>query len=115
MNSKNKIFVDTNIPIDILKEISDYQHVAVMLSVQHVSVERFFDRGDEEKQFLLQQIKFSENPENTLNNFKNCIGEVNSQTHYNEFLNSGLFIHLRNEQLTILETADILTKHFGLL
>lgn len=31
-NSKDKIFVDTNIPLEILKEISDYKHVAVMLS-----------------------------------------------------------------------------------
>ncbi|MFT4004554.1 MAG: hypothetical protein QM683_02455 [Lacrimispora sp.] len=114
-NSENKIFVDTNIPLDILKEISDYHHVAIMLSEQHVSAEKFFDRGDEEKQFLLRQIQLSEDPENTLNNFKRCIEEVNSQTHYNDFLNSGFFIHLRDEQLTISETAGILAKHFGLL
>lgn len=51
--SKNKkVIVDTNIPIDVLKEISDYQHVAVMLSPQSMSVERFFDRNDPEKRFI---------------------------------------------------------------
>lgn len=79
-----------------------------------MAVEKFFDRNDEEKQFLLHQIRLSDNPESTMNNFKKCIGEVNSLTHYNEFLNSGFFIHLRNEQLSITETADILTEHFDL-
>jgi hypothetical protein len=41
-----KVIVDTSIPVDILKEISDYDHVAVMLSPQSMSVERFFDRDD---------------------------------------------------------------------
>ena len=42
--SKNnkKIIVDTNIPVDVLKEISEYNRVAVMLSPQSMSVERFF-------------------------------------------------------------------------
>lgn len=37
-----KIFVDTSIPMETLKEISDYNHVAVMLSEKHMSVNRFF-------------------------------------------------------------------------
>ena len=51
-----KIIVDTNIPIDVLKEISDYHHVAVMLSPQSMSIERFFERSDPEKQFILSII-----------------------------------------------------------
>ena len=52
--SKNrKVIADTNIPVDILKEISDYNHVVVMLSSQSMSVDRFFDRSDPEKQFFL--------------------------------------------------------------
>ena len=45
-----KAIVDTNIPVGILKEISDFRRVAVMLSPQSMSVERFFERGDAEKQ-----------------------------------------------------------------
>ena len=56
--SRNRnVIADTSIPIDILKEISDYDHVAVMLSPQSMSVERFFDRSDPDKQFLLQVIE----------------------------------------------------------
>lgn len=42
ISQNRKVIVDTNIPIDILKEISDYNHVVVMLSPQSMSVERFF-------------------------------------------------------------------------
>lgn len=40
-----KAIVDTNIPLGTLKEFSDHRHVAVMLSPQSMSVERFFERG----------------------------------------------------------------------
>lgn len=52
-----KAIVDTNIPVGMLKEISDFRRVAVMLSPQSMSVERFFERGDAEKQFLLKTIE----------------------------------------------------------
>lgn len=44
LSANRKVIVDTNIPADILMEISDYHRVAVMLSPQSMSVERFFDR-----------------------------------------------------------------------
>ena len=47
-----KIFVDTNISIETLHRISDEDHVIVMLSDPQISVSRFFDLPDPEKQFL---------------------------------------------------------------
>lgn len=41
LSRDRKVIADTSIPIDILKQISDYDHVAVMLSPQSMSVERF--------------------------------------------------------------------------
>ncbi len=55
--SGRKVFVDTNISIEKLREISDYYHVAIMLAPVNTSVERFFDREDEEKQFIFEQIQ----------------------------------------------------------
>lgn len=49
---ERKVFVDTNIPFDILKEISDYNPVVLMLSEPDIFVNHFFDRPDLEKQFL---------------------------------------------------------------
>ncbi len=109
-----KIFVDTNIPLDILHEISDYDHVAIMLNPQSMSVERFFERADPEKQFLREQIQQSENPEKTMANFRVCIAEINSEAHYNEFAESGFFVHVRDGSATIDETLSILEKHFKL-
>lgn len=45
-NSDKKIFVDMSIPLEILKLISDYNHVAVMLCKQSMSVDKFFNRSD---------------------------------------------------------------------
>lgn len=109
-----KIFVDTNIPLDVLHEISDYDHVAIMLNPQSMSVERFFERADPEKQFLLGQIQQAENPEKTMANFRACIAEINSEAHYNEFAESGFFVHVRDGSATIDETLAILEKHFKL-
>ena len=109
-----KIFVDTNISIDRLHQISDYNHVAIMVSPQSMSVEKFFDRQDQEKQFLLSQILKAENPKKTLENFKACIARVNSKEHYYEFINSGFFVFKRDDSKTIEETLEILEDHFEL-
>lgn len=113
--SKKRIVVDTNIPISVLKEISDYNRVAVMLSPQNESVDRFFEREDAEKRFLLEQIKKSPTPDETYENFKNCIAKINSVEEYNEYANSGLFTYFRTdfENDTKEAVLNILAKHFG--
>ena len=88
LSADRKVIVDTNIPCSVLKEISDYDHVVIMLSPQSMSVERFFDRGDAEKQFLLSEIAKCPEPEKTLRNFKDCIARVNSRKYYDLFAKS---------------------------
>lgn len=116
LSENNRVIVDTNIPCEILKEISDYHHVAIMLSPQSMSVESFFNRDDEEKQFLLSEIQKCPDTEKTLRNFKDCIARINSQKYYDRFLNSGFFTVIREdtETDTKTETLTILAKHFGL-
>lgn len=86
-----KVIADTSIPIDILKEISDYDHVAVMLSPQSMSVERFFDRSDPEKRFLLDVIESCENSEMVMENYRRGLALINSREHYDEYAGSGFF------------------------
>lgn len=107
-----KIFVDTNISPDILREISDYHHVAIMLSPQNMSVDRFFDRPDAEKQFLYQKLMECPNPDAALANFRKCLEAINSTEHYEEFANSGFFTHIRTENSTIEDTLSQLENHF---
>jgi len=108
------IFVDTNIHPETLHEISDYNHVAVMLSPQSTSVDRFFDRSDPDKQFLFEKIQEAENPEKTLANFRACIAAINSAENYRKFEESGFFVLTRDDSRTPEETCDILAKHFRL-
>lgn len=108
------VFVDTNIPLDLLREISDYHRVAILLSPQSVSVERFFDRSDPEKQFLLREIRKCDDPDRTMANFRACVAKINSPEHYAEFENSGFFVLHRDESRTPETTADLLARHFRL-
>lgn len=110
-----KVIADTNIPIDVLKEISDYQHVAVMLSPQSMSVERFFDRSDPEKRFILNVIESCENPGAVMENYRRGLALINSQKHYDEFADSGFFTVVRQntEEDTREQVCNAVAKHFG--
>ena len=112
-----KVIVDTSIPVDILKEISDYDHVAVMLSPQSLSVDRFFDREDPDKQFLLRVIESCENSEAVMENYRQGLARINSQKHYDEYANSGFFTLVRKDDGIDTKEAvcDAIAKHFGLI
>ena len=93
-----------------------YHHVAVLLSPQSLSVDRFFDRSDPEKQFLLSVIESCPDPEKTLRNFKACIARVNSPERYEAFQTSGFFTLIREdtEKDTREQMIAALAAHFGL-
>ncbi len=110
-----RVFVDTNIPLPILREISDYRRVAVMLTAPGFAADRFFDRPDAEKQFLYRCIMETEDPEATLANFRACIERVNSPERRRAFEESGFFVLERDDRRTPAQTLAILERHFGLL
>ena len=112
-----KVIADTSIPLDLLKEISDYDHVAVMLSPQSMSVDRFFDRGDPDKQFILSVIDSCEDSESVMENYRRGLALINSRKHYDEYAESGFFTVVRenNGRDTREEVCDIIARHFGLI
>ena len=110
-----KIFVDTNIPVEILREISDYHHVAILLSPRSMSVDRFFDRPDADKQFIYQKLLEAPDPAAAMENYRNCLEVINTGNHYDEFADSGFFVHLRHEKSTIEDTLHQLEEHFLLI
>lgn len=117
LSRNQKVVVDTNIPIAFLKEITDYNQVAIMLSPQSMSVDRFFDRADPDKQFLLSQIEKASDPEKTMQNFRACIAHFNSKERYDVFKKSGFFTIVRedSEEDTKEATCMRLAKHFRLI
>ena len=117
ISQNKKVIVDTNIPIDILKEISDYNHVAVMVCPQSMSVERFFDRNDPEKLFILNTIESCENPAEVMENYKKGLALINSQKNYDLYAKSGFFTVVREDTQkdTKEEVCEKIAKHFGLV
>jgi len=116
VSHSQKVIVDTNIPVNVLREIANYNQVAIMLSPLSMSVERFFDRDDEDKKFIKEQIMKAENLPKTMANFLACMAKINSRQYYDAFFYSGFFTVERKDTIadTKLETLEILAKHFGL-
>ena len=108
------IFVDTNISVETLETITDHSHVLIMLADPQISVRRFFERPDREKQFLYQLIMEEPDPEDALNNFRQCLARINSQERYDRFLHSGFHVMRRDEDRSIEQTLAIAEKAFGL-
>ena len=117
ISQDRKVIVDTNIPVGILKEISNYNHVAVMLSPLSMSVDSFFDRSDPEKQFLLNVIESCEDSKTVMENYRRGLELINGQKHYDEYANSGFFTVVRQETQkdTREEVCEIIARHFGLI
>ena len=112
--TKKKIFVDTNISVEILHEISDENHVLIMLADPNISVQRFFERPDKEKQFLYQLVLKEDNSEEAMINFRECLKRINSQERYMMFQKSGFNVITRDENRSIDETFALVESMFGL-
>ena len=114
--SGKKIIVDTNLSWEQLKEVSDYDHVAVMLSPQQMSVERFFDRSDEDKQFLLSVLDNCPDPQWAMENYRAILTRIHRPEIYEALENSGFAVFKRDFSAgdTRQEMCDKLAKHFGL-
>lgn len=115
-SSGKKVIVDTNIPPEVLREISDYDHVAIMLcDPPDITSKKFFDRDDPDKKFMMDRIKEAPDPEATLKNFNSwALYHPPFETDWN---NTGFFTYTRSdfESDTREEVLGILAKHFGLI
>jgi hypothetical protein len=111
---EKKIFVDTNICPETLHKISDEHHVMIMLADTQISVNRFFERPDKEKQFLYKLMLEEKDSETALENFRHCLERINSKENYNAFLNCGFPVNHRDEKLGIQGTLKLVEKMFNL-
>ena len=109
-----KIFVDTNVSLETLWKISDRDHVLIMLADPDISVTRFFERPDREKQFLYRLLMEEENPQQAMDNFRQCLARINSKESYDAFLNSGFKVILRDENRSEAQTQALAEALLGL-
>ena len=114
VKSERLVFVDTNISINTLKEISDNDHVLVMLTDPNISVTMFFEREDREKQYLYRLILDEVDPNKALDNFRECLKRINNEETYNEFFNSGFNVLIKDDNRSIEDTLEIVSKLFKL-
>ena len=109
------VFVDTNISLATLRRVAPRGHVLIMLADPEVSVRRFFERPDRDKQFLYRLIMEEPDPAAALENFRQCLKRINTRERYDRFLRSGFPVLLRDESRTVEETLSLAEKAFGLI
>ena len=108
------VFADTNISAETLKEVAKYDHVLFMLADPMLSVQKFFDRPDRDKQSLYQLLMEEEDPEKAMENYRQGLLLANSGRRYDRFLNTGFKVLLRDENRTVEETLKLVEEAFGL-
>lgn len=109
------VFVDTNISVETLKKVAEPGHVLVMLADPDISVRRFFERPDREKQFLYRLIMEEPDPDKAMENYRRGLMRINSQERYDRFLESGFPVILRDEDRSIGQTLKMVEEVFGLI
>ena len=108
------VFVDTNISIETLKTVAPNDHVLIMLADPQISVRRFFERPDREKQFLYRLIMEEPDPDMAMENYRRGLTLINSQEQYDRFLHSGFHVIKRDESIGVQGTLELAEKAFGL-
>ena len=108
------VFVDTNISLDTLRRVAGPRHVLILLADPDISVRRFFDRPDREKQFLYRLILEEPDPEKAMENYRQGLTRINSRARYDRFLHSGFPVLLRDEDRSPEQTLALAEEIFGL-
>lgn len=113
-DQQKPVFVDTNISIETLKKTARPDHVLIMLADPDISVRRFFERPDREKQFLYRLILEEPDPAQAMENYRKGLMLINSQEVYDRYLYSGFPVIRRDDRRSILQTLALVEKAFGL-
>lgn len=108
------VFVDTNISLETLRTVAAPGHVLLLLADPEISVSRFFQRPDREKQFLYRLILEEPDPAAAMDNYRRGLMRINSRARYDRFLGAGFPVLLRDESRTPAETLALAEGIFGL-
>ncbi len=84
------------------------------LAPPQMAVERFFDRPDKEKQFLYQLMMEEPDSQAALDNYRKGLELICSQKDYDEYLNCGFEVNIRDNKLGLEGTMALIEKKLGL-
>lgn len=108
---ERKIIVDGIIPVDILKDISDYDHVFLLFAPDEMKRRHYFDRADKDEVYRFI-LSFSDG-EKLLANVNEALN-IDNEAERRSFIESGFRYLERTENDTIENTLSIIEAHFGL-
>lgn len=106
-----KIIVDAVLPIDILKQISDFNRVFLLFTSSTIKRKEYFER--KEKMHEYKKIQKLDNAQFVLKNFLDALTYSDVQL-YDEIRESGFKYIERDENTNIEESVRIIERHFGL-
>ena len=109
-NQGKKVFVDTNISVETLKEISDKEHVLIMLADPEISEKRFFERPYSEKQFIYRLLMEEPDPQAAMDNYREILRRINSKENYDRYIHCGFNVVLRDDARSEEETVELAEK-----
>jgi adenylate kinase family enzyme len=95
-SSQGPVIVDTNIPPDILEQVASDGHLVYMVATPEIAVEAFFQREDEEKQFLRSVMERMEEPQKALSHYDDIIRYINRQERIDAFHDRGVPVVVRH-------------------
>ena len=107
-----KVIFDGIIPIELLKEISDYDHVFVLFAPDEMKRKHYFDRADKDE--VYQFIRSFPDGEDLLKNVNEALN-IDNESERQSFINSGFKYKERSEDDTVEGTLRIIEEHFGLV
>lgn len=111
MPKDKKIIVDGCIPIDILQDISDYEHVFLLFAPDAMKRKHYFDRADKDE--VYQFILSFPDGEELLKNVNEALN-IDNEAERQRFMYSGFKYLERSETDTIENTLAMIEEHFGL-
>ena len=85
-----------------------------LLAPPQMAVGRFFDCPDKEKQFLYQLMMEEPDPQAALDNYRKGLELICSQESYDEYLNCGFEVNIRDDKLGLEGTMALIEKKLSL-
>jgi hypothetical protein len=109
------VIAETNMSIDVLEKISEKSRIAIMLTTPDISKEVFFNREDQDKNFILNVLHQTKNSKKNIERYKNLIRYLNREEQIKSYIDSGLFFTFRSSlNDDVMDRVSEIEEHFRL-